>query len=127
VYDRFSFRNQLQSAIKGRAGRVLNWYHHHLLPYVTAGVNIAQVELTYKNEGGDEYSKNRAKVGWLIGAGIEWAFKQHWTVRGEYFYANYGNTINLKIPSVYGLEDPNGHANLNLRSNNIVVTINYWL
>jgi len=127
VSDRFSFRNQMQNSIKGRVGRALDWNKNILLPYLTAGVSFANVGLTYKNEGGDYYSENSTQSGWLIGAGIEWAFMQNWSLRAEYYYADYGNTIKLNIPSVYGLLDTNGHAHAELSSNNIVVAINYWI
>lgn len=127
VYDQFSFRNQLQTSIKGRLGRALNWNNSVLLPYLTAGVSFANVGLTYKNEGGDYYSQTTTAPGWLIGAGFEWAFNQKWSFRAEYFYVDYGNAINLNIPSVYGLLDSNGGAHANLSSNNVVFSINYWI
>lgn len=127
VSDRFSFRNQRQAAIKGRLGHVLNWYKTPLLPYVTAGASFAHVGLSYANESGDYYSKNTTQAGPLIGAGIEWAFTQNWSLRAEYNYVNYGKIITLRIPNLYGLEDPNGNARINLNSNNIVVAINYWI
>lgn len=89
VSDKFTFRNQLQSSIKGRVGRALNWNNNIFLPYLTGGVSFTKVGLTYQNEGGNYYSKNLTSSGWLIGAGIEWAFRQHWSLRTEYFYANY--------------------------------------
>lgn len=127
VYDGFTFRNRLQSAIKARVGRDLNWNQNNFLPYLTAGASFANVGLTYKNEGGDYYSENTTHAGWLIGTGIEWSFIQHWSLRAEYHYVDYGNTINLKIPSVYELEDPNGHGRVKLNSNNIFISINYWI
>lgn len=123
VYDRFTFKNQLQTAIKGRVGYALS----NLLPYLTAGASFANVGLTYKNEGSDYYSNTNTKAGWLIGAGIEWPFMAHWSLRAEYYYVGYGNAINLKIPSIYGLEDPDGNARVNLSANNVVVAINYWI
>ncbi len=127
VSDRFLFRNQRQSSIKGRGGRLINWKKTTLLPYLTAGASFANAGLTYKNEGGDYYSKHINQAGWLIGTGVEWSFKQNWSLRTEYSYVNYGNTIELKIPSVYGLIDPKGNARANLSSNSIIVSINYWI
>jgi len=117
----------MQTSIKGRLGHILNWDKNTLLPYLTAGASFANAGLTYKNEASDYYSNNTTKAGWLIGTGIEWLFKQHWSLRAEYYYVNYGKTINLKIPSIYGLLDPNGHARINLSSNNIVLSLNYWI
>lgn len=127
VADRFSLRNQLQSSIKARIGRAVNWNEKILLPYLTVGSSFANVGLTYRNEGGDDYSKNLTQAGWLLGAGIEWAFRQSWSLRAEYFYADYGNAIKLRIPSLYGLMDTNGAARVKLNSNNIVVAFNYWI
>ncbi|TAK76434.1 MAG: porin family protein [Gammaproteobacteria bacterium] len=127
VSDTFTFRNQMQSAIKGRVGRALNLGKSIFLPYVTAGASFANVGLTYTNEGGDYYSNTATQAGWLIGAGIEWAFSQHWSLRAEYYYVDYGNAINLNIPSVYGLSDPNGNAQVDLSSNNVAVAINYYI
>uniref|UniRef100_UPI0013D5B791 outer membrane protein n=1 Tax=Klebsiella pneumoniae TaxID=573 RepID=UPI0013D5B791 len=36
-------------------------------------------------------SANQTRVGWTLGAGVEYAITQNWTVRGEYLYANYGS------------------------------------
>jgi outer membrane immunogenic protein len=127
VYDGFTFRNQLQTSIKGRVGRTLNWNKNNFLPYVTAGASLANLGLTYKNEGGDYYSNTTTKLGWLIGAGVEWAFMQHWSLRAEYYFVDYGNAISLNIPTVYGLLDTNGKAHVDLKSNNIAVSINYWI
>jgi outer membrane immunogenic protein len=127
VGDRFTFRNQLQSSIKGRVGQAMIWNKIIFLPYLTAGASFTNVGLTYRNEAGDYYSRNTTQTGWLIGAGIEWAFKQNWSLRAEYYYVDYGNAITLKIPNVYGLNDTNGNAHVNLSSNNIILAINYWL
>jgi outer membrane immunogenic protein len=125
-YDQFSFKDRLQSSIKGRLGRALHWHKKILLPYVTAGVSFANVQLTYNNEGGDYYYKSTTAPGWLLGAGMEWAVNANWSLRAEYSYIDYGSAINMNIPSVFGLIDPNGVAHAKLSSNNIAVSVNYW-
>lgn len=127
VYDRFAFRNRMQTSIKGRLGHAESWHKHLFLPYVTVGASVATVGLTYGNEGGDYYSSTATQLGWLIGAGVEWAFMQHWSIRAEYYFVDYGKAITLKMPTVYRLDDSNGNANVSLRSNNIGVSINYWI
>jgi outer membrane immunogenic protein len=117
----------MQSFIKGRGGRALHWNQNLFLPYVTAGAGLVNTGLTYRNEGGNYYAKNTTQAGWLIGTGIEWFFKQNWSLRAEYSYVNYGNTIQLSIPNVYGLIDPNGNAHVDLNANNILLAINYWI
>lgn len=127
VYDRFIFRNQMQTSIKGRIGRAQNWNKNLFLPYLTAGASAANVDLTYKNEGGNYYTNRATQIGWLVGAGIEWAFMSHWSLRAEYNYLDYGSIIQLGIPVVYGLEDTNGNAKVNLHSNNLGLSLNYWI
>ena len=100
VYDGFTFRNQMQTAIKGRIGHVMNWKLSTLFSYVTVGASFANAELMYKNEGGDHYSNLRTQAGWLVGLGLEWAFMQKWSLRAEYNYVNYGNSFSMTIPSV---------------------------
>jgi outer membrane immunogenic protein len=127
VYDQLSLRNQLQSSIKGRLGRTLSWNNNILLPYLTTGVSFAKIGLTYKNEGGDSYTRSTIAAGWLIGAGVEWVLNQNWSLRAEYSYIDYGNAISMNIPSVYDLGDAGGGARTNLFSNNFIVSINYWI
>lgn len=127
VSDSFLFRNQRQSTIKGRAGRAIAWHKGKLLPYLTTGARFADTELSYQNEGDDYYLQNNTQAGWLIGAGVEWSYSKNWSLRAEYSYVDYGNTIKLRIPSVYGLIDPNGHARVNLNANTLLIAISYWL
>lgn len=127
VFDRFSFKNKMQGSIKGRAGRALQWNKTIFLPYFTAGASFADLGLKYKNEGGDYYSAHTTRAAWLIGAGIEYLLKENWSLRLDYSYVDYGNSITLKIPSVYGLIDPNGNAHTNLNANTVLLALNYWL
>lgn len=127
VYDRFAFRNQMQTALKGRVGLAEDWKNIIFLPYVTAGMSVANLGLTYANEGSDYYSKNASQLGWLVGVGIEWAFMQHWSARAEYDFVDYGNAMNLNLPTIYDLNDPGAKAKVNLNSNNIMLAINYWI
>ncbi|KTD52991.1 outer membrane protein [Legionella quateirensis] len=127
VSDRFILKNQMHYSIKGRLGPALNWNKNQLLPYVTAGASFANVRLTYTNEGEDYYSKHKNTAGSLIGAGIEWAFMNNWTLRTEYNYVHYGNSINLPIPSIYGLIDTDGNARINQNTNNIMIAVSYWI
>ncbi|MEZ5890891.1 MAG: hypothetical protein R3D52_12070 [Xanthobacteraceae bacterium] len=34
---------------------------------------------------------------WTIGAGVEWAFANNWTVKGEYMYVGTGTTVRLRL------------------------------
>jgi outer membrane immunogenic protein len=50
-------------------------------------------------------SNNNTRSGWLVGAGIEWAFANNWTVKAEYDYIGLGNrsfTVGAGIPALVG-------------------------
>lgn len=127
VYDRFTLRNQTQISLKGRLGRATVWHEKAILPYLAVGASLAKLSLAYLNEGGNYFHNTNSALGWLIGAGVEWAFKTNWSLRLEYSYVHYPNAINLQLPTVYGLNDPNGNANTDLSANNIDFSINYWV
>jgi outer membrane immunogenic protein len=65
-------------SLRGRAGLAFNSF----LPYVTGGLAVAGVETNYNgpalNQSVDGYS-----VGWVLGAGLEYAVMKHLVVRGE--------------------------------------------
>lgn len=122
IFDGFTVKNQQQGSIRGRIGYASG---KHLLPYIMAGGSVADLGMNYQNEGGNYYSKNTSKTGWLAGAGLEWGFLHNWSLRVEYFYSDYGR-ISMAIPAVYGLFDPNGHATADLNANNVKASVNYW-
>lgn len=126
VYDSFTFKNQLQTSIKGRIARAVNWNENSFLPYLTIGASLAHLGLSYRNEGGDHYSDSTQAAGWLIGAGVEWSFMQNWSLRAEYNFVDYGNAITLDIPTVYGLFDNHGEGQVDLKTNNVFVGVSYW-
>jgi outer membrane immunogenic protein len=37
-------------------------------------------------------SPSSTRVGWVAGAGVEYALTNNWTIRGEYLYADLGST-----------------------------------
>ena len=123
VSDQFAITNQQQGSLRGRIGYALG---EHLLPFVMVGKNLANVSINYRNEDGDYYSKNTSTLGWLVGAGLEWHVTQAWSIRAEYSYIAYDNALNMKIPIIYGLYDPNGSARVNLHTNTLGVAFNYW-
>ena len=116
----------MQSSIKARGGPALNWNKKLVFPYLTAGASITSTGLTYSNESSDYYSKSTNRGGWLIGAGIEWALGNKWSLRAEYNHTEYRST-SVRIPSVYGLIDFNGQARADQSNNNIGVAISYWI
>lgn len=69
----------------------------HALLYATGG--LAVTDLNYQAVFTDTFATanenggvNKKKTGWTAGAGVEYqlANKKHWSVKGEYLYANFG-------------------------------------
>lgn len=127
VYDQFTFKNQWQTSLKGRVGYDVEWQQQTFLPYLTAGISAAKMGLAYQNEGGNYYANDAAYLGWLAGAGIEWRFAKQWSIRAEYDYLDYGKTLKLNIPTVYGLNDPNGAGYVDLGVSSVAVGLSYWV
>jgi len=124
IADSFVINNREQGSLRARIGYALP---HHLLPFFTAGGSIAKLGMSYNNANGDYYSVNTSQGGWLVGAGLELMGSHNWSIRAEYYYTNYGNALNMAIPTVYGLSDPNGGAHSKLSTNDVRLAINYWL
>jgi outer membrane immunogenic protein len=58
------------------------------LPYVTGGAVVANIRNSYDFDG---YTQDRGdtSIGWTIGAGLEYAIDNHWSVKAEYLYMQF--------------------------------------
>lgn len=100
-----------------------NW-----LFYVTGGLGVIfqQNDFLFTNNLGALESKrvNKAKLGYVIGAGIEAALTQYLSLKAEYLFADFNNTsasnMNNNIPVGQTLTNV-----VNLKSNIIKLGINY--
>lgn len=122
LVDQFTVKNRDQGSIRARVGYDLG---KQLLPFLFIGDNIANFKAYYSNEGGNYYSKNTTRGSFLAGAGLEWGFASNLSAKVEYYYTDYGS-INMALPFVYGLYDPNGGSRISLRSNQIKAALSYW-
>jgi outer membrane immunogenic protein len=59
---------------------VANSYHDDAATFSLPGLDVF---------GSSSHSVTR--VGWTVGAGVEWALTKNWTVRGEYLYVDLGS------------------------------------
>ena len=66
---------------RGRIGYAFDRW----LPYVTGGVAYGSL----KNSGYDG-SETKSKLGWTLGAGVEYALMSSWSVKAEYLYVDLG-------------------------------------
>lgn len=75
-------KNSWFATARGRIGYAWNRW----LPYITGGGAFADVKMT-PNLG---TSETETRVGWTLGAGMEWAFTAAWSAKIEYLYADLG-------------------------------------
>jgi outer membrane immunogenic protein len=90
-----SFRSEWFATIRGRAGIVLG--ERNLL-YVTGGAAFAEYNwfkaLDFPGNPGFRYQAgfNDSRVGWVVGAGWEYAFTNNWSAKIEYLHMDFGST-----------------------------------
>jgi len=85
------------------------------LAYITGGVAFTRINYTESYSDGatppgvGTATASRSLVGWTAGAGWEYAFADHWTVRAEYLYAAFPKTSALgAITDAAGGSNPLG-------------------
>jgi len=74
-----------EGRLRGRVGYAIG----PVLLFVAGGGTLSDLKLTYTTPGGVSQSITHLRGGYNIGGGAEWAFAQHWTIRGEYIYDGY--------------------------------------
>ncbi|WP_083991994.1 outer membrane protein [Bradyrhizobium embrapense] len=83
--------------VRGRIGFVPA---ERLLIYATGGVAYGEVKTNIANSSAFSTGLSRlwlgdnsdVRVGWTAGAGLEYAFTNNWTLRGEYLYIDLGSS-----------------------------------
>jgi outer membrane immunogenic protein len=75
--------NSWLGTARGRIGYAFDRF----LPYFTGGAAFGQVKGSAAGFG----SFSQTSVGWTFGAGLEYAFIDHWTAKLEYLYVDLGN------------------------------------
>ena len=109
--DTVAVRQSLQTrsfaTVRPRLGIVSN----RELLYVTGGVAFADVSYsqTYSDTipGSGGASASSTLIGWTAGAGFEWAWLDHWTVKTEYLFAKFP-----ALNAVGSITDGAGGANV---------------
>lgn len=103
-----AFKQPWQGSLRGRLGVA----YDRALFYVTGGAAFAEQKHTYFTPAIRETS-SKTRFGWTLGAGIEYAVSNNWTVRGEYRYTDYGSYKNASLVAFPGFSykhDPRDHA-----------------
>jgi high affinity Mn2+ porin len=68
------------------------------LAYATGGLAWAGERFLNKPAIGNDEKILNTRLGWAAGAGVEYAFAPHWSVRLEYLYSQFG-TADIGLPS----------------------------
>lgn len=111
-----SVTSDLLVTLRGRLGYLIS---PNLLGYATGGLAVGRVKTanSYVDNhnhgnpvGGNGFGeRTETKVGWTVGAGLEYAFARNWSVRVEYMYLDLGNSsVNTLItnPTHVGEQTP---------------------
>jgi opacity protein-like surface antigen len=83
------------STVAGRVGVV----NDRWLVFAKVGGGWVQSNAT-SNIPGLVWNGSNTSSGWLVGAGIEYGFKSHWTVKLEYDYLAQSNWASATVPAV---------------------------
>ncbi len=73
--------------VRGRVGQAFGRF----LPYVTAGFAWGRNKLSIATPDDDEAGLFRTHWGWTAGFGLEYAVDGHWSLKGEYLYADFNS------------------------------------
>jgi high affinity Mn2+ porin len=80
--------------VRGRIG----YASGHWLVYATGGFAYAGERFTNTPGVGTDQKIINVRPGWTAGAGVEYAFAPHWSVRLEYLYSQF-DRANIRFPS----------------------------
>ncbi len=82
----------------GTARGRIGYANGHWLAYATGGLAFAGERFLNSPAVGDEEKDIHRRLGWAAGAGLEYAFAPHWSVRLEYLYSQF-ERANIRFPS----------------------------
>ncbi len=106
-----TFKDTWLGTARGRLGYAFDRW----LPFVTGGGAFGNAYVA--TPGG---SVSRTKTGWTVGAGVEYAFLEHWSAKLEYLYVDLGSQTcdytTCAIPS---------NATVDFTSNIVRAGVNY--
>lgn len=102
------------ATVRGRFGYAVD----QVLLYGTAGLALADTKLS-ATAAGVGINDSQTMTGWTAGAGIEWMFLPHWSLKAEYLYRSFGGQ------TFFAAQIPGGIQTGTLNINSGQVGINY--
>jgi outer membrane immunogenic protein len=103
--------NTWLSTVRGRLGYAADRF----MPYVTGGVAFGDIRASTPGFAG----ASTTNTGWTLGAGLEYAFVNNWSVKAEYLYADLGS-FNCGVACTAAATD-----NVSFRTNILRAGLNY--
>jgi outer membrane immunogenic protein len=94
------------ATVRGRFGVAVD----QVLLYGTGGLALADTKIS-ASALGLTVSDSKTMTGWTAGAGVEWMFLPHWSVKGEYLYRSFGGQTFFANQVVGGIQT--GTLNIN--------------
>jgi opacity protein-like surface antigen len=91
-----SVSNHWMSTVAGRVGLV----NDRWLVFAKLGGGWVHSSATVNLPGSPSWEGSSTNGGWLVGGGIEYGFKAHWTVKLEYDYLALSNWNSATVPAV---------------------------
>ena len=91
-----SVSNHWISTVAGRVGLV----NDRWLVFAKLGGGWVQSSATVNLPGSPNWNGSSTNGAWLIGGGVEYGFKPHWTVKLEYDYLALSNWTSATVPAV---------------------------
>lgn len=76
-------RNRWLATTRGRIG----YSFDRFLPYITGGAAFGDIKMAIPSGA----AETKTKVGWTLGAGLEYAFLGAWSAKLEYLYVDLGS------------------------------------
>ena len=97
-YGPFSAKMNWFGTIRGRAGLAVD----NAMIYLTGGVAFANIKtsLIAVNSDQGSFSSSDTRVGWTVGAGVEYMFTPNWIGRVEMLYAAFDNN-GVNFPATF--------------------------
>jgi outer membrane immunogenic protein len=94
------YKNSYRASLVGRIGYIIDDF----LIYGLGGGAYNHANENYTS-GGASSSIDNNRIGWTLGAGLEYAINQNWIARGEYRYSDFGSVSTT--PAVGAFPSPN--------------------
>ncbi|MCC7347445.1 MAG: porin family protein [Variibacter sp.] len=98
-----TFDSRWQSSLRGRVG--VAW--GQALLYATGGAAFGELRYRYQVGAGPSETFSDTRVGYTVGAGIEYALSPNWSTRLEYRYTDYGSLTNASLVAAPGFSYTN--------------------